>query len=106
MLHKDAVGWGYTLFLPWGTYQPEITQAQLRLRYEPVNGAPLYADEARLAFNRQTVPLHEVASATNPSHRDMASMKGSATNHPATLGLPLLPAAAPWAQSANATAPH
>jgi hypothetical protein len=106
LLHKDAVGWGYTLFLPWGTYRPEITQVQLRLRYEPVNAAPLYADEAKLAFSRQTVPLHEVASASSQPSQTVASAKGSANTPAATLGLPLLPAAAPWVQRTSATTPQ
>src|SRR5262249_32790099 len=46
LLRRDAVGWGYTLFLPWGTYQPEIKQVELRLRYEPTNGTPLYAESS------------------------------------------------------------
>jgi hypothetical protein len=52
LLRRDAVGWGYTLFLPWGTYKPEITQVQLRLRYEPVNGTPLYAETCSIVFHK------------------------------------------------------
>jgi hypothetical protein len=52
LLRRDAFGWGYTLFLPWGTYKPEITQVQLRLRYEPVNGTPLYADNCSIVFRK------------------------------------------------------
>lgn len=43
LLRKDMIGWGYTLFLPWGTYKPEITQVHLIVRYEPLAGVPLYA---------------------------------------------------------------
>jgi hypothetical protein len=52
LLRRDAVGWGYTLFLPWGTYKPEITQVQLRLRYEPAKGTPLYAESSSLVFHK------------------------------------------------------
>jgi hypothetical protein len=56
LLRRDAVGWGYTLFLPWGTYNPEITQVQLRLRYEPVNGAPLYAENCSVVLHKSNSP--------------------------------------------------
>lgn len=39
---RDAIGWGYTLFLPWGTYKPEIGRVHLKVRYTPSKGGPLY----------------------------------------------------------------
>lgn len=33
LLSKDQIGWGYTLYLPWGTYRPEIRRVQLQIRY-------------------------------------------------------------------------
>jgi hypothetical protein len=42
-LRKDAVGWGYTLFLPWATYKPEITHVELRVCYVNAKGMPFYA---------------------------------------------------------------
>jgi hypothetical protein len=33
LLSKDQIGWGYTLYLPWGTYRPEIQRVQLQIRY-------------------------------------------------------------------------
>jgi hypothetical protein len=59
---RDAVGWGYTLFLPWATYRPEITQVQLRLRYEPAKGTPLYAESSPVVFNKGSVPTAQVAN--------------------------------------------
>jgi hypothetical protein len=55
LLRRDAVGWGYTLFLPWGTYNPQIKQVQLRLRYEPPKGAPLYAESSSVVFHKVNV---------------------------------------------------
>jgi len=40
---RDVVGWGYTLFLPWATYKPEITQVHLKVCYQPAKGMPYYA---------------------------------------------------------------
>jgi len=50
---RDAVGWGYTVFLPWGTYKPELTQVQLRVRFEPVKGTPLYAESSTLVLQKR-----------------------------------------------------
>ena len=55
---RDAVGWGYTIFLPWATYKPEIKQVQMRLRFEPANGpAPLYADVVPITFKNNAVSM-------------------------------------------------
>jgi len=59
---RDAIGWGYTLFLPWGTYRPEVTQVRLRLRYEPANGSPLYVESSPLALNKNLAATTQVAS--------------------------------------------
>jgi len=44
LARKDVVGWGYTVFLPWGTYKPEVSKVRLRLAYCPAQGAPLYSE--------------------------------------------------------------
>jgi hypothetical protein len=54
LLRRDAVGWGYTLFLPWGTYRPDIREVELRLRYDPVSGSPLYAESSPVVFHKDT----------------------------------------------------
>jgi hypothetical protein len=64
LLRRDAVGWGYTLFLPWGTYRPDITHVELRLRYEPVKGAPLYAESSSVVLQKVDV----IASAGKNGH--------------------------------------
>src|SRR5215207_6954404 len=56
LLRKDAIGHGYTLFLPWATYKPEIERVLLKLRYEPVKGHPLYAEAMPLALNEDWLP--------------------------------------------------
>jgi hypothetical protein len=66
---RDAIGWGYTLFLPWGTYRPDLGVVQLKVRYEPAKGTPLYAENA---------PLTLRAPGSNPvvqtSHRDASGL--------------------------------
>lgn len=44
LLRKDFVGWGYTVFLPWGTYRPDITRVHLRVCFQPVGRAPIYTE--------------------------------------------------------------
>jgi hypothetical protein len=48
LLRRDMIGWGYTLFLPWGRYRPDLTRVQLRVRYEPAHGSPLFAEPSSL----------------------------------------------------------
>jgi hypothetical protein len=59
---RDAIGWGYTLFLPWASYKPEITSVQLRLRYEQAKGSPLFASTSSLVFNKDGIPMSAVAA--------------------------------------------
>jgi hypothetical protein len=51
LLKRDAIGWGYTVLLPWGTYRPDLTQVQLKVRYEPPKGFPLFAPSSAMALN-------------------------------------------------------
>ena len=48
---KDIIGEGYTVFLPLANYKPEITRVQLKARYEPIKGSPLYASSAPFTLN-------------------------------------------------------
>lgn len=48
--HHDPVGWGYTVFLPWGSYKPEINHIHLRVRYNPPQGFPIYAASAPMTL--------------------------------------------------------
>ncbi|MCI0680643.1 MAG: hypothetical protein L0Y71_00950 [Gemmataceae bacterium] len=72
LLRKDMIGWGYTLFLPWRTYRPDIAKVQMQVRYVPAKGLPLFSPPAvvtlrqeapALAHSQRTVP----ASAVTPS---------------------------------------
>jgi hypothetical protein len=50
-IKDDLMGWGYTVFLPWSTYRPELNMVQLRIRFEPSKGMPIYADATRITLN-------------------------------------------------------
>ena len=46
MKQTDRIGQGYTLKLPWSSYQPTINQVHLNVRFTPKSGQPLeYADK-------------------------------------------------------------
>jgi hypothetical protein len=51
LIRKDMIGWGYTIFLPWSTYRPEINQVTLVLSYTPEKGAPVYAPHFTMSLN-------------------------------------------------------
>jgi len=63
LLHRDPIGWGYTLFLPWGTYRPEITRVRFRLRYEPAEGQPIFTDSGPITLKTADGPGQPVAAA-------------------------------------------
>jgi hypothetical protein len=49
---RDMIGWGYSLFLPWGSYRPEVTRVLLRVRYDSKGVAPLFVESAPLTLSR------------------------------------------------------
>jgi hypothetical protein len=53
---KDAIGFGYTLFLPWLEYKPEIRRVQLDVRYVPDGGQALFAPSTTLALHQDGPP--------------------------------------------------
>jgi hypothetical protein len=59
----DLMGWGYTVFLPWSTYRPDLNMVQLRVRFEQVKGLPIYADAAKITLNND-MPASTTATRT------------------------------------------
>ena len=54
-LRRDAIGWGYTVPFMWSTYRPDITRVQMKVRYEPAKGAPLYAEGGPMSIDNPGV---------------------------------------------------
>jgi hypothetical protein len=54
LVKRDTIGWGYTLFLPWATYKPDIKLVHLKIRYEPAKGTPLYAESGPLTLDNSS----------------------------------------------------
>jgi hypothetical protein len=66
LLKRDTIGWGYTLFLPWGSFRPDVTRVLLKARYDPLRGTPLYADSAPMTLANAAVPPPVSAPAGMP----------------------------------------
>lgn len=56
LLVEDSVGWGYTLFLPWGTYRRDVSQVHMAVRFEPTHGTPIYAPGGPLTLDHGATP--------------------------------------------------
>ncbi len=72
LLRKDEIGWGYTLFLPWGTYRPEIARVQMQIRYLD-KGLPQFSPPAVVTLQNESpivLTQHQVAASDAP--RDLA----------------------------------
>ena len=61
---KDMIGYGYTLFLPWGTYKPEINQIHLKIRFVTAKGDTFYADSGRVSLDKAIEPVTHSATET------------------------------------------
>jgi hypothetical protein len=69
-LQRDAIGWGYSLLLPWGTYRPDLTHVRLTVRFDPAKGGtPLSAQETHLTLHGQGPPpiLGSTTTARKPA---------------------------------------
>jgi hypothetical protein len=62
LLKRDTIGWGYTLFLPWGTFRPDVNLVHLKIRYEPSKGTPLYAESGPLTLDNAEVSQRAMLS--------------------------------------------
>jgi hypothetical protein len=71
---QDFVGGGYTLFLPWGTYRPDLMQVQLRLCYQPAQGTPVFSDSViTLNSGPEATPVLQSRAEIGPAGRPAAA---------------------------------
>jgi hypothetical protein len=77
LLVKDGIGWGYTLFLPWATYRPELRSIQLRVRYQPEGMPPLYAGISQVMLQDENQPPPTVMAKTVQPARPAAGATSS-----------------------------
>lgn len=96
LLKQDAVGWGYTVFLPWSTYKPEITHVRLTIRFEPVGGAPLFNDEGSVVLRR--------GETTSWQNTDVPALRAQGGGNAQTPGKTAIGTTPPVVQTAGASA--
>ena len=48
----DLLGWGYTLFLPSSTIRPDVKEVELQIKFEPIQGAPIYSQPSKISFRQ------------------------------------------------------
>ncbi len=77
---RDMIGWGYTLFLPWGTYKPDISQVHLKVRYITAKGNPFFAESGPLTLNSPPgTTYHTVTAADKSNGQSTSATAPSAT---------------------------
>jgi hypothetical protein len=97
----DVIGCGYSLFLPWGTYRPDIAQVLLRACYQPKNGSPLYANSGLV-----TLADAVVSGPSAVGKKGTGSPLQQATDHgPRTPSLPPAPLPTPGRGAPQALTP-
>jgi len=65
---RDMIGWGYTLFLPWGTYKPNISHVHLKVRYVTEKGNQFFAESGPLSLNSPAGSADRPTSAHSALH--------------------------------------
>jgi hypothetical protein len=83
LLREDMIGWGYTLFLPWGTYKADIKQVRLKLCYQAPGGSPLYAENAIMTLNAGGAGEAQGQAAAAPRTPAAAATVPGTTGNPA-----------------------
>jgi hypothetical protein len=64
LMRHDIIGDGYTLFLPWGTFKPDIRLVHLLVCYQPQKGTPLYTTSQPIILHPGGGPPVQVTSRT------------------------------------------
>jgi hypothetical protein len=87
LLRKDMIGWGYTVFLPWGTYKPECLSKPyvLKVRYDQLSGTPLFT-ESPVSFNHPGTNTMRVSTRQGIPGSELR--EGPAKGSPSQLGPP------------------
>ncbi len=49
----DKVGWGYTLFMPWPDYRPDIKRVEITVCFTPAHGSPMYASPTPMSLRNE-----------------------------------------------------
>ena len=81
-LSRDMIGWGYNLFLPWGTYRPEISTVRLRVCYQPPGGLPIYTDNPPMTLSSAADTHYTARTISPPAPAGQGQAPGAAAAAP------------------------
>jgi hypothetical protein len=70
MCSKDMIGWGYSLALPWATYDPNLKNLTMSTCFHPKDGFTLYA-RSKLNFQQQgkVLPIQQSVRVPGTVHQ-------------------------------------
>jgi hypothetical protein len=66
---KDYVGDGYTLFLPWEEYRPDVKKVAVQVVYMPEKGSPYYGEPTQITLQGDDLPPPVMHSNVIPASR-------------------------------------
>ncbi len=67
---RDGIGDGYTLFLPWSGYHPEVREVKVQVCYKPENGAARYSSPSQVTLQTDDLPPPTIRERTVTSGQD------------------------------------
>lgn len=62
----DGIGWGYTVFLPWSTFRPEVNRVQIQVKFVPEKGIPIFSQPSAVTLNREEFAPPTITSQVVP----------------------------------------
>lgn len=62
----DGIGWGYTLFLPWQTYRPDIKRLEMQVKFIPEKGIPLFSQRSAVTLQYEDVAPPTITTRVEP----------------------------------------
>ena len=72
-LGKDGWGQGYTMNLPWPSYRPDLAQVDMRIRYKPAKGLPIYGKSTVVLNNGPGPELTASRRREGPNHQPITT---------------------------------
>jgi hypothetical protein len=92
---KDMIGWGYTLALPWATFNPAISKVEIAVCYTTAGGVPQYS-RTKLKLQHGERPFRMTENLQTGSGQVIPTPPASGPVLPAPPGTagPVLPAPA------------
>jgi hypothetical protein len=62
----EGIGWGYTLFLPWQTYRPDIKRVEMQVKFVPEKGIPLFSQPSAVTLQYEETPPPMITTRVEP----------------------------------------